>query len=1762
MARPTPEQVDAIRKKYRLNSEPIAPTPVAVPEEEPVTQRQQSRGTEEKQKAATASGQVSTAEAQRRRASIVEQRRAEAEAGSQPQTFSQALAQINADQNLKESSPPIYAGGYDLGTTTPLLGAVPAARPMNIAVPSTSAPGLLEAMRPQTQVDPARAQRDADRVGQVFDDSAFMESIKDSPTDQKKSQLDAYSAFKRAFAKMRADNPVETGVTDQEIVADLRRQITDAAEGRAKTLTQKPQAQLPGGIGAALQSQVKEAKIPMLEPGALAFFDELNRRNAERGEDEAVKSAVDNLKKTGVPVMSPVPGNKEGLERQTGTRSPGQPDIDALEKSVRASYRQENPTKFWETLDRDTVLNNIEKNATGGTLFEKKYQTGATVESSLSHALRSVFAIPNYIAGTAVEMVTPESTAARERAARPPLYRDASAGVYNVAEGRGFMGEIQDLYKYSPSETLRNNQWIGTTFGFAADMLGLESAAVGAAASGVRALRAEQAAGLAGARFAERAGQAAEAVGKTTVSTFMKDIGLPSIAEKITPGDIRLKLSGGVADNYIAVAKYEDARAAGASHTDALNAAGAVAPNSTAVQKMRQDGPSFSPSKFVSDSKAEYDEFKSVYDAVQDAKAGGTARLTELRPYLKAAVKNPTVEAQIIRRASASAKELAPTMKIKDVVDEIKQAGSIDDIVSAAAVDKGFKAIDRKVGVLEPGKEVVAITPRTFGTASGAEAVIKEAKASDIGMLLTDIRKEKPAQISFRSGGQTVTDVGYELTGGQLSKLRDTLVHEANTGTIPNAAVKKAVNEMLAGVISNESLREISYSVADGIATRMQSEKAAKTFASTALVPTTSKVINYGSGANSIKLKIEQISKSITDRIGGTSKEIINRLQLSPEQTQLISEAKSKFTEIDKTLKSEFNALDTADAQTLREYGLPESGATPSQKMAAITLGRKPDRLSIKSTLNNWLRSTLFGTENVSASRFLGDYIFGVKGFGYESFDAIFNVKGRANIDAIVSKYADLIQSPDDALRLLPQMTDEVVKLTTVMKTDASGAVSKIPEYLNAAYSGKRESEIFKLSTRPEEAMIGTYARNKGDLIFQDTIDRLLSFDALATSDIGQIITSSVKGLDYNGILQAGVAHQLSNGAPLQSIDDLLKIPKVRKIDQEFFKITGLSLEDIAQGSSMSQILEDINGTAAVVASKFKLSPASVRVIDYGDEIKQIARGDIKLSELGGADNPFSLRQAVRQELGSGAKYDQLQVELGKLAEAEAKGSASAAKVSSVVNTLFDTFNSFFYNAILSYNPRFHGRNFFFAPSIIHMTTGIGINPKDMLSAARIMDPLYAIELVTEKTPQELAKDVVVTDKLGNPYTAGELYKLAVESGILKSAASTAVDARFLDEAAKLGLGKTQYKGAIKRALTYPAHIASAEDNLWRMATIVHAIEGGETLESALRLGRRSLFDFGAATAFERQYISRKILFYNYFRNSVIQAVRTLLENPSRILKQYRLVTDVSKIAVGDEQWDNLRFYAPMDAGVAAVATKYAPTVGREGQLTVLPNMPYADAAIIVTGLMYQPINFILGQPDLVTGKHEFGSSYVYQKLGPSQQTAVKIAASKAITDDVRTRKNQLSLVHVAFADMLESGSQGTVPALKALEIMFNVRERAALPGEDSFKGKIYEMDPVDFENYKRYVFGTLQTTGTQRFVDEWSQIYGGLLDAGFTGAKQRGIEEIIGLQSKTVAPSPISRQTTAMTTAEEALKKGTSTMEEGAGMERRKAPAASGRTK
>ena len=184
MARITPEEYARIK----ASRTPKPPAPAAAPPAN--AGRAQSRAAEEKALATESGLAAQTARQKRVGVDLTLENQKALAAG---ETFDAEVAKLNAEQDVKESAPPIYVGAFDPGLTTPLFGAVPPARPMNIAVPKAEAPGFFEATRPQVMAPDVVAAQDAGRISKVFDDSAFMQSIADLPPAEKQQARTAHS---------------------------------------------------------------------------------------------------------------------------------------------------------------------------------------------------------------------------------------------------------------------------------------------------------------------------------------------------------------------------------------------------------------------------------------------------------------------------------------------------------------------------------------------------------------------------------------------------------------------------------------------------------------------------------------------------------------------------------------------------------------------------------------------------------------------------------------------------------------------------------------------------------------------------------------------------------------------------------------------------------------------------------------------------------------------------------------------------------------------------------------------------------------------------------------------------------------------------------------------------------------------------------------------------------------------------------------------------------------------------------------------------------------------------------------------------------------------------------------------------------------------------------------------------------------------------------------------------------------------------------
>jgi hypothetical protein len=1569
--------------------------------------------------------------------------------------------------------PPLYMGAF--GPPVEFGGVAPSpAPPRN--VPSAEPAGMGTALRPQTRVaeaDAARIKRE--RAAGYFDDLAMEAKIAALPEAEQQPQRDFYVAYKAAFGKLQTMNPDES---PEAIQKDLERQIKALQSGTFKKFTDDPANRMGytgDPLARALQRQVTTGVVPILEPGQLELVNTLDRIGRERNLGKTGADVEQALRTKGVeiterkrqPTGETGAGGRpltEEVEVGTGKFRPAtEAEIAAAKsKAVGLAETREGPVPFYLTPERDKVLANIEGSAKGGTFFAKEYPTGSTVESPVSFGVRVIMSPLNAGVGAFSELFTPAEITAEERKARPALYRDSSAATYNVAEGRGFMGEIQDLYKYNPDPTMRQYAWVGTAAGFAADLLSFDIGAARGATTGVReALALSRAKRVAG---AAEATESAIARGfKSGSKEFLDTIGLSSAAKAIPLGDVRLSVGAIVGDSYRAgdayLLKSEDAQMAGKTadqaHADGLAAAEAAAPRSKAVDDIRKAGPAIEAdlkSGKYFDNADEFAEYRRVSEAADEAQgqnlaaaslgsqeAGGRVGQI-LRPHLAAAVRStpelrPGLDALVAKAVKSQTGQAK--LRLIDVFAEVSklpvdvQTRFYDTIRQSAALQTGFKTIDRATAGVDPGRFVVRVTPKTFAPADAVDNILAKARASEEGQLVQEI---------LRLG--RVED-GKHYVGTLDDALAQATVRLATAGMLDTPSAERILRTLAEGPaeglpssVRGEDLRAVMYAATDAVAEELRlgfregflapGGKKAVPLRGEVLRPSP-RAITFGSNVGFVNSALQRVVSSVTEAFPRTDK--ISKL-LTSGQKLAVEDAKRAVAALPKLLES-----DLVDA----------AGATLTEKVSNLLLKRITGVNSATAFWQNVARSSVFSRTQGGVLDFL------LGNFSFRDPYQMVNGKGRKALYEVSQRYGARLDASRDAATLeamLPDYIDEVRAIVTAnLKKDVARSMVGVVD----------------LKARPQEVVLGAYFRGEGDRIYAESLAKIVDFEPETVGQFNAAVRTVLKDVkDANGQSLAGrplaiaVAEQMLHGTTFEKVEDLLLLPQIQKWMKAFDAsgVGTMSGEQLIR-TFWTALLEDVPPTAGALSAKYSSVPADVITMD----LERLLKGKAGLSEV---SSPLGteLGRALKEVLGKELRFEEFNTELGILAEGAAKGNRTMLGARKLMTNMIAGGHAAFYNLMLYLNPRFHGGNFITGPAISYLTTG---------TLGRLQNPLSKI----------LGP---VRDPFGIEYDMTAVIKRAETEGVFKSQSSATLDARWLDlantMARKAGLlGKTERN--VSKLAAFPTALADESDKLYRVEAMKAALQQGKTLDEAFEIGRKSLFDYGSATDFERTYVARWMLFYNFFRNGLATTFDSMLRDPARFTRQVRLTEDATRVATeDDEQWSQMRFYTPYNAGVARITMSYAPQANREGKILMLPNMPYYDAVYLVTGLLSTPEYVIFGGTNPVTGESEPGSTYVYDKLAPGAQFAIATIAGLGFASDVKLSKGYIPAAHAAMFE-----ATGTMPLVAGL---VDLKVRPARPDEtnQSYNGNVYTLDDAGFTFYKRLVAGAQYLGASRPFKD------------------------------------------------------------------------------
>jgi hypothetical protein len=307
------------------------------------------------------------------------------------------------------------------------------------------------------------------------------------------------------------------------------------------------------------------------------------------------------------------------------------------------------------------------------------------------------------------------------------------------------------------------------------------------------------------------------------------------------------------------------------------------------------------------------------------------------------------------------------------------------------------------------------------------------------------------------------------------------------------------------------------------------------------------------------------------------------------------------------------------------------------------------------------------------------------------------------------------------------------------------------------------------------------------------------------------------------------------------------------------------------------------------------------------------------------------------------------------------------------------------------------------------------------------------------------------------------------------------------------------------------------------MTAIIDSLEKGDTLERALEIGRKSMFDYGTLTEAEKAISRHFFIFYNYWRQSVVQFVKNMISDPARMMKYLRAVPALSRMAIGDQNARDLAFYYPPDWGIGRVVLSLSPEpTYSEGSATLTPAIPQADGLNLLSQLFISPLSLLLGPPKAgQDGGRAYDQGLVFQRLGPIS----KIVGNQIFTgngfENVPLKKNRIPVEHLALALELPLGERTLSSVFPSYKLISAEQGEKSLSFPGMQPNMVAYIDDADTDKYRKFM-ASLQTTGLSRPIMDWSRIINsGILNGPYPKSWSSWLAQTGGLITVTGAAMP-----------------------------------------
>lgn len=273
--------------------------------------------------------------------------------------------------------------------------------------------------------------------------------------------------------------------------------------------------------------------------------------------------------------------------------------------------------------------------------------------------------------------------------------------------------------------------------------------------------------------------------------------------------------------------------------------------------------------------------------------------------------------------------------------------------------------------------------------------------------------------------------------------------------------------------------------------------------------------------------------------------------------------------------------------------------------------------------------------------------------------------------------------------------------------------------------------------------------------------------------------------------------------------------------------------------------------------------------------------------------------------------------------------------------------NSMRYTFILGLAPRFHGTNNATALGIVYATTGRFVNPDQLRKGS--------MAVFGATTPGDRwYYSVAVTDPAGRQYTYGDIYSQLAEAGVrseynwLKSYVNNDDLINYLRRAGLSNGAIDWMKGVATKPGSSLQELTTAEDLMFRAAVVIRELEEGKSLDDAIAMGRKSMYDYNDMYDFEKALAAYAFIFYSFGRQNCVAFLQSIMDGtlkPYVNTLKFRNGFERMLVKDNDGKQFNRQAFIP-DYLSSKVILKKEEGVEKDWIITS-PNLPPIDAMVM-----------------------------------------------------------------------------------------------------------------------------------------------------------------------------------------------------------------------